>query len=97
MKQIVILSDGVWRRPQDTPAGKAGWIAEITFFSDPFLPYIKPHENIIERFETKEEADSFLKKELYKLYTTNPERVKHYVNESRTKDDIETHREPSLW
>ncbi len=93
---IVILSDGVWRRPQDTPAGKAGWIGEITFCSDPTQPFIIKKNDIRERFETKEEAEAFVKSEMYNLTHNTRIRVKHYVHEAKINNYTETYRRPSV-
>lgn len=70
-QNIYVVSNGAFYRPVDTPAGKAGWVGEITFW------YSKLYEgeklpDIQQVFETKEQAERFVRRELHKL-CENPE------------------------
>lgn len=80
-KVYVILSEGVWRRPIDTPAGKAGWVGEITFYKDPRYPFILRHDNIQEVFNTELDAIQFVKSALYKLTHGGRIKVRRYNHE----------------
>lgn len=80
---LVILSNGAFFRPIDTPCGQAGWIGEITFFSDPRIPRIKKIPNISARFDTQPEAEMFVRQEMYKLIHKTTFTVRSYNNEQK--------------
>ena len=68
MQTIYIISSGTFYRPIDTPQGKKGYVAEITFWYAPsFIEEKIP--NVSKVFESQAEADDFLSKELHRLFT----------------------------
>lgn len=70
-QKLYVISNGAFYRPVDTPAGKAGWVGEITFwYSNLYEGERLP--NIQKVFTTQKEAESFVRAELYKL-CNNPE------------------------
>ena len=73
------MSSGSFYRPVDTPAGKAGWVAEITFW---FAPNYKGRKmsNISKIFETQSEADEFVGRELYRLFHSQTYRFRNYAD-----------------
>lgn len=79
--QYVILTEGVWRRPIDTPMGKAGWVGEITFYKDPQYPFILQHQNIQQLCDDEQDARQFVKSELYKLSHGGRIKVRRYNHE----------------
>lgn len=82
MQTIYIVSSGSFYRPVDTPAGKAGWVAEINFFYAPSFDG-KKIPNIQQTFATQAEADEFIGKELHKLFTKTEYRFRDYNARTR--------------
>lgn len=77
MQTVYIVSSGSFYRPFDTPAGKAGWVGEITLWYPPNFSGEKI-PNISESFNTKKEADEFVSKRLFKLYDEPEYRFRDY-------------------
>lgn len=95
-KILLILSHGVFYRPCDTPAGKAGWIGEITFYANDRTPWFVKKDPIQARFDTKDEAEQFLKHKMYKLIQNKTITVRQYINETDI-NFTQTGRIPSVW
>lgn len=70
-QNLYVMSNGAFYRPIDTPAGKAGWVGEITFWYSSIYTGEKIPD-ISKVFNTKDEAEAFVRKELHKL-CDNPE------------------------
>lgn len=82
MKTLYIISSGAYHRPIDTPAGKAGWVGEITFYRNNLDPKIVNREDISQTFKTEEEAKKFVSKTLRALYDNGLFRVRGYARRS---------------
>lgn len=95
-KILLILSHGVFYRPCDTPAGKAGWIGEITFYANDRTPRFIKKAPIQARFDTKDKAEQFLKHKMYELIQSKKITVRQYINEADT-NFTKTGRIPSVW
>ena len=93
---VFILSHGVFYRPCDTPAGRKGWVGEITFYHNKKMPYVLKKEPIQGCFDTKEEAEEFLRHERYKLIHDNTIQLRQYSDEAGA-NYFKTSRIPNLW
>lgn len=65
-KKLTIIAAGSFYTPQDTPAHSKGWWGSIAFLKT--NKYIPPIEK---RFDTKDEADAFVRKTLFHLWHDN--------------------------
>ena len=82
MQTIYIVSSGSFYRPVDTPAGKAGWVAEINFWYAPNFDG-KKIPNISKIFDNQPEADEFISQELYRLFHSSKYRFRDYNTNTR--------------
>ena len=77
MKTVYIVSSGSFYRPVETPMGKSGWVGEINFWYSPAFDGAKL-PNISKTFTTKDEADEFVNRELFKLFHNQQYRFRDY-------------------
>lgn len=82
MKTLYIMTSGAFHRPIDTPAGKAGWVGEITFYRNNLDPRIVNRPDITENFDTEDDAKRFVSKTLHALYNQDEFRVRGYARRS---------------
>ena len=70
MQTIYIISSGSFYRPVDTPMGKKGWVGEINFW---YAPTFEGERipNISKVFDTQDEADEYVSKELFRMCHDN--------------------------
>ena len=82
MKTLYIMTSGAYYRPIDTPAGKAGWVGEITFYRNNLDPRIVNKPDITKIFDTEDKAKRFVSKTIHALYNQDEFRVCRYASRS---------------